>query len=237
MGGWWGPGRKRRVGRRALSWPPPCPISAARRLSGRLTGAGGRRHTGAMAAGAGTVLVGRDRELERLEEQLRRAAAGQGGTVLVAGDAGIGKTRLVTELCARARAAGALPLLGRCIDLVGAEVPYLPVAEALRPLLAREEVRELLGSARELRSLLPGMVAGERRTGQPDGAPGSQLGLLGELLALLDIAAAAEPVVLVLEDLHWADRSTLDLVAFLAHNLGERRGRVVERFRGRRAEG
>ena len=184
-----------------------------------------------MAASASTVLVGRDRELERLEEQLRRAAAGRGGTVLVAGDAGIGKTRLVTELCARARAAGALVLVGRCIDLVGAEVPYLPVAEALRPLLARGEVRELLGSARELRSLLPGMVAGEGPTGQGDGVPGSRLGLLEELLALLDITVASGPVVLVLEDLHWADRSTLDLVAFLAHNLGERRVLLVGTYR------
>ena len=60
-----------------------------------------------MAAWANTALVGRLPELELLEEQLRQAVAGQGGTVLVAGDAGIGKTRLVTELGARARAAGA----------------------------------------------------------------------------------------------------------------------------------
>jgi predicted ATPase len=125
-----------------------------------------------MAEWVSSALVGRARELERLEEQTRLAAAGRGGTVLVAGDAGIGKTRLVTELCARARAAGAQPLVGRCIDLVGAEVPYLPVAEALRPLLAREEVRKLVGSARELRWLLPGGGRGRgshptarRRTG------------------------------------------------------------------------
>jgi ATP/maltotriose-dependent transcriptional regulator MalT len=184
-----------------------------------------------MAAWANTALVGRDRELERLEEQLRQAAAGRGGTVLVAGDAGIGKTRLVTELGARARAAGAQPLVGRCIDLVGAEVPYLPVAEALRPLLARGEVRKLLESAHELPWLVPGMALGGEPTRPRDDAPRSQLGLLEELLALLDTAAAADPVVLVLEDLHWADRSTLDLVAFLAHNLGERRVLLVGTYR------
>ena len=113
-----------------------------------------------MAAWATTTFVGRLRELERLEEGIRKAAAGQGGTVLLAGDAGIGKTRLVTELGARARAAGAQTLVGRCIDLVGAEVPYLPVAEALRPLVAREDVRKLLGSARELRWLLPRDASG-----------------------------------------------------------------------------
>ena len=184
-----------------------------------------------MAAWANTALVGRLPELELLEEQLRQAVAGRGGTVLVAGDAGIGKTRLVTELGARARAAGAQPLVGRCIDLVGAEVPYLPVAEAVRPLTAREDVRELLGSAPELRWLLPGTALGEEPTRQRGGAARSQLGLLEELLALLDTVADAEPVVLVLEDLHWADNSTLDLLAFLAHNLGERRILLLGTYR------
>ena len=185
-----------------------------------------------MAAWANTALVGRLGELERLEEVVRQAAAGRGGTVLLAGDAGIGKTRLLTELGTRARAAGAQTLMGRCIDLVGAEVPYLPVVEAFRPLLGREDVRELLGSARELRWLLPGMVLGEEHPRRRGGSPRSQLGLLEELLALLGAVAATEPVVLVLEDLHWADRSTLDLVAFLAHNLGEQRALLVGSYRG-----
>jgi DNA-binding CsgD family transcriptional regulator/tetratricopeptide (TPR) repeat protein len=185
-----------------------------------------------MAAWATTAFVGRLGELERLEEGMRQAAAGQGGTVLLAGDAGIGKTRLVTELGARARAAGAQTLVGRCIDLVGAEVPYLPVAEAIRPLTAREDVRKLLGSAHELRWLLPEVVMGEERPRPNGDPPRSQLGLLEELLGLLDTITAAEPVLLVLEDLHWADRSTLDLVALLAHNLGGRRVLLVGTYRG-----
>jgi DNA-binding NarL/FixJ family response regulator len=185
-----------------------------------------------MAARASTAFVGRRRELERLEERMRQAASGWGGTVLLAGDAGIGKTRLVTELGARARAAGSEPLVGRCIDLVGAEVPYLPVAEAFRPLLVRQDVRTLLGSTRELQWLLPGMVLGEEHPRRRSGSPSSQLGLLEELLALLATVAAATSVVLVLEDLHWADRSTLDLVAFLAHNLSEQRVLLVGTYRG-----
>jgi AAA ATPase domain len=185
-----------------------------------------------MAAWATTALVGRRRELELLEAEIREAVAGQGGTVLLAGDAGIGKTRLVTELGARARAAGAQTLVGRCIDLVGAEVPYLPVAEAIRPLLAREDVRKLLGSAHELRWLLPEVVMGEEHPRPNGDPPRSQLGLLEELLALLDTVTAAEPIVLVLEDLHWADRSTLDLIAFLAHNLSETRVLLVGTYRG-----
>jgi DNA-binding NarL/FixJ family response regulator/tetratricopeptide (TPR) repeat protein len=117
-------------------------------------------------------------------------------------------------------------------DLVGAEVPYLPVAEALRPLLAREDVRGLLGSAHELRWLLPRTVLGRGPDRQRDGTGRSQLGLLEELLTLLGTVATATPLVLVLEDLHWADRSTLDLLALLAHNLGEQRVLLLGTYRG-----
>jgi DNA-binding CsgD family transcriptional regulator len=113
----------------------------------------------------------------------------------VAGEAGIGKTRLATEITRRARQDGLDVLVGRSIDLVGTELPYQPFIEALRP----------------LRGL------------QADGqATGSQLQVFEATLALLTERAAAAPVLLVLEDLHWADRSTLDLVVFLAHNLDTR---------------
>jgi DNA-binding CsgD family transcriptional regulator/tetratricopeptide (TPR) repeat protein len=150
-----------------------------------------------MEAPAGQVFVGRARELGRLERALDAARAGSGATVLVAGEAGIGKTRLAAELAARARQAGFEVLLGRSIDLVGTELPYQPFVEALRPLGA-----------------FP----------QADGqAAGSQLRVFQETLALLFDRAAAAPLLLVLEDLHWADTSTLDLVVYLAHNLRARR--------------
>jgi DNA-binding CsgD family transcriptional regulator/tetratricopeptide (TPR) repeat protein len=144
----------------------------------------------------GEVFVGRVRELEELGRVLDAARAGSGATALLAGEAGIGKTRLASELAARARGGGFEVLLGRSIDLVGTELPYQPFVEALRPLGA-----------------FP----------QADGrAAGSQLRVFQETLALLGERAAAAPVLLVLEDLHWADTSTLDLVAFLAHSLGDR---------------
>ena len=124
------------------------------------------------------------------------AQVGSGTTVLVAGEAGIGKTRLASELAARARNAGFEVLLGRSIDLVGTELPYQPFVEALRPL-------------------------GERW--QATATAGSQRQAFEETLALLTERAAAAPVLLVLEDLHWADTSTLDLVVFLAHNVADRR--------------
>src|SRR5437763_6199681 len=87
-----------------------------------------------MKARASEVFVGRTGELGELERVLEAARAGMGATVLVAGEAGIGKTRLASEVARRARGAGFEVLLGRSIDLVGTELPYQPFAEALRPL-------------------------------------------------------------------------------------------------------
>ncbi len=158
-----------------------------------------------MEARAGDVFVGRARELEELERVLDSARAGNGATALVSGEAGIGKTRLASELASRARDAGFEVFLGRSIDLVGTELPYQPFVEALRPL--GEPWR------------------GEGKT------PGSQLRVFEETLALLAGRAASSPVLLVLEDLHWADTSTLDLVVYLAHNLGGRQVLLLATYR------
>jgi DNA-binding CsgD family transcriptional regulator/tetratricopeptide (TPR) repeat protein len=149
-----------------------------------------------MAARSSDVFVGRVRELVELERVLDATRTGSGSTVLVAGEAGIGKTRLATELARRARDAGFEVLLGRSIDLVGTELPYQPFVDAVRP----------LGESSRL----------DARTA------GSQLQVFEESLALLVERATAAPVLLILEDLHWADASTLDLVVFLAHNLRDR---------------
>jgi DNA-binding CsgD family transcriptional regulator/tetratricopeptide (TPR) repeat protein len=156
-------------------------------------------------ARASGAFVGRVRELWELERALAAAQAGRGTTVLLVGEAGIGKTRLATELTTRAAAAGFETLLGRSIDLVGTELPYQPFIEALRPL---GELRRVDGPA-----------------------PGSQLRVFEETLAMLTDRAAAAPVLLVLEDLHWADISTLDLAVFLAHNLDDRRVLLLATYR------
>jgi DNA-binding CsgD family transcriptional regulator/tetratricopeptide (TPR) repeat protein len=149
-----------------------------------------------MDARAGEAFVGRVRELGKLEGALNAAQADGGATVLVVGEAGIGKTRLAGELARRAHEVGFEVLIGRSIDLVGTELPYQPFVEALRPLGKPWQV--------------------DRQS------PTSQLQVFEETLALLVERAASAPVLLVLEDLHWADTSTLDLVVFLAHNLDDR---------------
>jgi DNA-binding NarL/FixJ family response regulator len=158
-----------------------------------------------MEARANDVFVGRAHELGELERALDAAQAGAGTTVLVAGEAGIGKSRLASEVSWRARDHGFEVLLGRSIDLVGTELPYQPFVEALRPL------------------------GGLRRSGAR--TADSQLRVFEQALALLDDRAAAAPVLLVLEDLHWADTSTLDLVVFLSHNLDDRGALLLATYR------
>jgi len=99
------------------------------------------------------VLVGRDAEVARLQAAIERAAAGRPATVLVAGEAGIGKTRLVTEALGHATGLGAVALAGGCLDVGEGVLAYAPVVEALRPLAP------LLGPA-ELERVLPGLGHG-----------------------------------------------------------------------------
>jgi DNA-binding CsgD family transcriptional regulator/tetratricopeptide (TPR) repeat protein len=125
---------------------------------------------------------------------------------------GSAKSRLAAELTTRARAAGFEVLVGRCIDLIGTELPYQPFADALRPWAARHGERALPW----LSQVRPA---------------GSQLRVFEETLALFSGLAVAAPVLLVLEDLHWADTSTLDLVVFLTQNLAERRLLLLATYR------
>ena len=85
-----------------------------------------------MTARDGNVFVGRARELAELERAMDDARAGRGAAMLVAGDAGIGKSRLVSELVRRAQATGFVVFLGHSIDLAGTDLPFHPFVEALR---------------------------------------------------------------------------------------------------------
>ena len=175
-------------------------------------------------------MVGRAMELARLLGLLDSVAGGEAAVALVSGDAGVGKTRLVTELVGRARERGFCVLAGRCAEL-GDSVPYLPLADALRSVTgeAAARVAELVADRPVLGRLLP-----DHGPGTPTGGDGWELArqqLFGAVLGLLTELAETNPVLLVLEDLHWADRSTRDLVTFLSRVLHRERVAVLGSYR------
>jgi DNA-binding CsgD family transcriptional regulator len=163
-------------------------------------------------------LVGRADQLATLRSVAAAAAAGEARVVLVSGDAGIGKTRLIREATAQARASGFMTALGGCVQLGEVSVAYAPLVEALRDLrtqLGENAMNELLG---------PGLADIGALLGSGGGAAAQSSGPIFEhVLGLLTRLALRQPVMLVLEDLHWADASTRDLVAFLARNLRDAR--------------
>jgi DNA-binding CsgD family transcriptional regulator/tetratricopeptide (TPR) repeat protein len=150
----------------------------------------------------------------------------------VGGEAGVGKTRLITELMARCAADGIRVLAGGCVPVGEGALPYAPIVEALRDLTSEDggaAVRELVGpSWAELARILPAL--GEPASGRPPG-PAAQLRLFELLLKLLGQLSDRTPLALVVEDLHWADQSTRDLLAFLVRNLRRERLLLVGTYR------
>jgi DNA-binding NarL/FixJ family response regulator len=182
-------------------------------------------------------LVGRTSELAELEAALADAAAGRPTLAVVAGESGVGKTRLLSELVARARADGARALTGECVELGEGELPYAPLIAALRP-IARAGDPALDGLPAAMRAELGRLVPtlAEGATPPPGPAadshdPAAQGHLFEALLTLLDRLGQAAPLLLVLEDVHWADRSTRAFLAFLARSLCDERVLAVVSYR------
>jgi DNA-binding CsgD family transcriptional regulator/tetratricopeptide (TPR) repeat protein len=159
-------------------------------------------------------LVGRADELAGLRAVTSAAAHGAVHVVLLSGDAGIGKTRLVTTVIDQARRDGFIAALGGCLQLGEVSVAYAPLAEALRDLrtqLGEDVLAELLGPGlADIGALLGSGRAGAAQSTGP---------LFEHLLDFLTRLSRRQPLLLVFEDLHWADASTRDLVAFLGRNL------------------
>ena len=185
-----------------------------------------------MAAGlVSPVFAGREAELTLLADAFEDAAGGTPRTVLTGAEAGGGKSRLVTEFTATA-GDRALVLAGGCVELGAGGLPYAPFTAALRQLVRARGAQEVAG-------LLPGQAAGELGVLLPDfgtppaGAdPGTARARLFEvLLTLLEALAEQQPVVLVVEDVHWADRSSCDLLSFLVRNIRQARVLLVVTFR------
>jgi DNA-binding CsgD family transcriptional regulator len=173
-------------------------------------------------------MVGRDGELARLLTLLDDAEAGRSVVALVSGDAGVGKTRLIGEVTRLAAARGFTVLSGQCAEL-GDSVPYLPLADALRGAAQSTGVRDALSSRPALGRLLP--EGGEGPIADSDRSGLARQQMFGGVLGLLAELAAATPVLLVLEDLHWADASTRDLVTFLSRMLHRERVALIGSYR------
>ena len=180
--------------------------------------------TDVLQLGTAIPLVGRRDELAALTGALARAKGGQAGGVLLSGDAGIGKSRLVAELATQARADGFEVLVGRCLDSSAASLPYLPFTEVVGQLAADQPraARRPSGAGAAAAGRAARRTGGRRSRARP--APRVRRDALGARLR----CPAEVPALLVLEDLHWADRSSRDLLVFLlvpAHRAAARGAR------------
>ena len=170
------------------------------------------------------TFVGREREMEQLKERLADAFSGLGSVVMVVGDAGIGKTRLLQEFATYARLRGAQVLWGAAYE-GEARLPYGPLAEALRDYVSRTSVETLRQAVTEGSSVLAAL-APELKAKLPDlpepppvAAEAEAYRLFQEVTEFLKNASTSAPLVLVLEDLQWADKGSCSLLQHLARRL------------------
>lgn len=177
------------------------------------------------------VVVGRDAELSILEDALLSALRGDGGVVIVGGEAGMGKTRLVSALALRAQRLGCAVLSGGCSQ-AELSLPYLPFLEAIGNYLATADIevlRDRLGTAaEELAQLFPQMG----KSAQP-GADAAQakLRLFESMLLLLREAARSRAALLILEDVQWADPATRELLDYATRRLRATNVLIVATYR------
>ncbi len=199
---------------------PGAPLAAPRPRSGALR----------------TPFVAREKELAALKERLEDAIAGRGFLMMVVGEPGIGKTRLSEELSVYARLRGAQVLLGQCYESDGAP-PYIPFVEALRQYVATrppEALREEMGDAAsdlaklvsEIRGRVPDLPHAPRQEPEAE-----RYRLLEAVSSFLVNGSQSTPLLLILDDIHWADNPSLVLLQHLARRLPSSRILVVGTYR------
>jgi predicted ATPase len=174
-------------------------------------------------------LVGRDEPLFALEDALLAAHRCETRLVALGGEASMGKTRLATELARRAQRLGWTVLWGACSE-AEFPIPYLPVVEALGNYLSTQDtarVSESLGAARrELAQLFP--QRGKDEPVSPVGDPTqAKLRLFEAVVGLLGMAARDHGLLLILEDVHWADTATRELLDHLCRRLTDMRALLL----------
>jgi tetratricopeptide (TPR) repeat protein len=183
-----------------------------------------------------TVFVGREAELKQLQSAFDAAMSGQGGLVMVVGEPGIGKTAICQQLATYVSLRGGRTLVGHCYEEGSLSLPYLAFVEAMRTyVLARDPdgLKSDLGTgaadvARIVSEVRDRVAVELRDAGDPED---DRWRLLQSVTTFLRNAASVQPMVIVLEDLHWADRGTLDLLQHLSRNLQGARLVVVGTYR------
>ncbi len=183
-------------------------------------------------------LVGRDEQLDGLDDALVKVRAGQRQVVLVTGEAGIGKTALVQAFIDRHAGHGDLRIAqGRCVDQYGPGEAHLPILEALEQLSAQvgtpAMLAVLLRYAPNWLAQLPWLAQDAGAAAPAAAEPGevTPQRMLREITQALEVLAAQVPMVLWLEDLHWSDPSSLALIAFLAGRRDPARLMLIGSFR------
>ena len=168
------------------------------------------------------TFIGRVDELADLHAALDSVVAGGAATVLVSGEAGVGKSRFVAELGEVARSAGALWAGGECVALGEGGLPYVPVAALIRDLMRQLDdatLRDVLGrGAADLTAIVPGLADRMPGVMTATGVEWIRPAVFEAVVSCLELLGRRQPVVLVLEDLHWADPASLDLIGFLVRS-------------------
>lgn len=185
---------------------------------------------------SGTHYVGRRAELAALDEALARAQAGEAQVVMLAGQPGMGKTRTAQEMAAHAAAAGMVVLWGRCPEEPGAP-PYWPWVQLIRGYVDAHDRAEVVGAlgagAHWIADIVPEVGEGIARASAPASADAAQarFGLFDALASFWKRAAAERGIMMILDDLHWAEASSLRFLAFLAADAARARLFVFGTYR------
>jgi class 3 adenylate cyclase len=183
-----------------------------------------------------TPYVGRSEERATLRRLVERAVAGGGSVALIAGEAGLGKTRLVDEIAVETRARGMFVVRGQCYDMEGA-APYVPFVEAIEyglTVTARDVFRAAMGEAGpEIARFVPKVRGAFPDLPPPLALPTDQARhyMFESVCDFFARAAAIQPMLLVLEDLHWADVSTTQMLESVARRVGRSALLVVGTYR------
>ena len=183
----------------------------------------------------GSAFIDRSAEIGQLQAALAAAAEGDGRLVVVAGEAGIGRTSLIEAFVREAADRGSIVLVGGSPAYAGSDLPFAALVEALRGLpraLDTHSLEEVLGAARPVVARLVPSLALPGEPAPEVGPESAQTRLFEAILGVLErLGDGPAPAVLVLEDLHWADASTRELLAFLARNVRTTSVLVVATYR------